>query len=195
MFQCAQPGCNFKTSHSKSFDGHLLIHEKDPERQYPFAYKYSGCDFRRRYKCEMAEHERHHKTSKLRLSCKLCPDRHYPDTKSFHFHQCLADNKNSYKCSLCNYAVCDKYTLRKHVRQRHEAYSPTVFVLRRKRIKAGTALDEKNVRVRRKAQSNSYMEQRSRHNCGTDKDYSQLKSSVFDKTLIILLKRIRVESL
>ena len=40
----------------------------------------------------MVKHERHHKTSKswLRLLDKLCPDKHYPNTKSLNFHQCNA---------------------------------------------------------------------------------------------------------
>ena len=45
---CTQPGCNYGTNYHTSFRRHLLTHEEDPKKRYPFTCAFPNCDFRRR---------------------------------------------------------------------------------------------------------------------------------------------------
>ena len=47
---CDFSGCGYSTSYAFAFKNHMLIHEQDPEKQYPFACAFPGCDFRRRFR-------------------------------------------------------------------------------------------------------------------------------------------------
>lgn len=118
-FKCHVLQCNFQTNHGHAFKNHLLIHEEDPQRQFPFACAFPGCDFRRRYKRQVTSHELLHRTSELQLRCKKCPDKYYPDKSSLFFHDCIAHDRKSYKCPMCNYAACKPCSLSNHVRTVH----------------------------------------------------------------------------
>ena len=119
-FKCHVLGCNLRTNYPEALKKHLLTHEKDPDKQFPFTCSFEGCDFRRRSRSEMASHERRHKSSKLKLKCQICPNRVYPDRNSLYFHKCTKHNHRSFKCSMCDYVVCQKVNLMKHIRTRHD---------------------------------------------------------------------------
>lgn len=119
-FVCDQAGCGFKTNTSSSFNAHMLLHEKEPEKQFPFLCSFPNCDYRRRLNQEIKRHERQHETCQIELQCKLCPNMRYPDPKSLYFHECLNHNKRSHKCSMCDYSVGNPSSLRKHIRKFHD---------------------------------------------------------------------------
>ena len=81
-FKCPSLDCYYETNYSLSFNNHVLRHEEDPQKRFPFPCSFPGCDFRRRYKEQMASHELEHETSGLELKCKLCPGKRYPDRQS-----------------------------------------------------------------------------------------------------------------
>ena len=118
-FKCDYVACYFKTNNSSSFRRHKLIHEKDPERQFPFGCNFPGCDFRRRTKLEIEKHQELHKTSEFLLSCKLCPNI-YPDHTSLSFHQCMKHAKTSFTCSVCDFTAPMKCVVGRHYRECHD---------------------------------------------------------------------------
>ena len=86
-FHCEQAGCNFKTNYAQGLRKHMLIHERDPERQFPVACSFPGCNYRRRIAGEMTMHERGHGTSKMQFKCKHCRPNmfSYPDIRTRYF--------------------------------------------------------------------------------------------------------------
>ena len=119
-FQCEEPGCNFKTNYLNAFKKHLLIHEQDPERQFPVSCTFPGCDFRRRITAEMIVHERRHNTSKVQFKWKICPNKFtHPDKHSLLFHNYLRYKEIPFKCSMCDFGVLHKTALAHHIRERH----------------------------------------------------------------------------
>ena len=99
-FQCEQADCHFKTNVAQVLKKHLLLHEQDPERQFPIVCRVPGCDFRRRSTGEMNVHERIHETSKAQFKCKICPAKFsYPDKNSLLFHNYLRHKQIPFKCS------------------------------------------------------------------------------------------------
>ena len=98
----------------------MLIHEQGPERQFPVACSFPGCDFRRRVVEEIKLHERGHWTLKVKLKCEICPTKFgYPDKNSLLFHKYLRHNAIPFKCSMCVYGVLHKSALSHHIRDRH----------------------------------------------------------------------------
>ena len=118
-FHCDDGGCNFKTNAGRTLKTHKLLHEKDSDKQFPFTCTFPGCDYRRRAKCALKPHERVHETSRLQLTCKLCPTKHYPDAKSLRFHEFWSHRSRLYQCSLCAFGAPDKFKLESHKRRRH----------------------------------------------------------------------------
>ena len=110
--------CYFKTNDCSSYRRHKLIHEQDPQRQFPFGCNFPGCDFRRRTKPEMEKHQELHKTTEFLLSCKLCPNM-YPDHTSLSFHECMKHAKTSFTCSVCDFKAPLKCTAVRHYRECH----------------------------------------------------------------------------
>ena len=112
-FKCTSSDCNYKTNTAPHFKRHLLTHEDDPQKRYPFLCSFPGCDFRRRATDEIKCHEQKHQNSKLQLKCDLCPHRSYPDQSSLNFHQRIAHIKKSFQCSLCSYSGLTRLNLEK----------------------------------------------------------------------------------
>ena len=115
---CSSPGCSYSTNYPPGFQKHLLIHEKDPLKQFPFNCTILECDYRSRTITEMRKHERSHAISKIRLKCKLCQMDQFPDKHSLRFHEYLNHGK-SYQCSFCSYYGISKRALSLHLRTRH----------------------------------------------------------------------------
>ena len=118
-FKCTNEDCNYKTNYPPALRRHLRTHEDNPEKRYPFACSFPGCDFRRRATDEIKCHEQKHQNSKLELKCKLCPTRSYPDKNSLNFHERVAHIRRSYQCSVCSYAGLTRLNLEEHARECH----------------------------------------------------------------------------
>ena len=113
---CDVSGCQFKTNHAVALRAHRLIHETEPERRFPFACTFPGCDFRRRLRTKLKKHVQNHHSSKKQLRCPFCPNK-YPDRISFNFHKDLIHNeKTCYRCPNCNFNVRFKRHLNNHMR-------------------------------------------------------------------------------
>ena len=139
--KCDKPGCTFKTNFSSGLKRHLLVHGDDLQSQFPFACTFTGCDFRRKIKSEMVQHELQHETCKVQLKCKICSKGGYPDKLSLHFHSFNYHDQKSWKCSLCDYAASHKCTLQRHIKTHHNDGSMEVQGPgsdRRSRIGTGT---------------------------------------------------------
>ena len=122
-FKCDNIGCNFQTNCGQVLKKHVLLHDEDPKRKYPFPCNFPGCDFRRRKKCELRSHEqRHEMRSTPDIKCELCPNRSYPDTASLKYHRWVEHSQNVYKCSKCNYIASSNTTLTNHVRLSHDGF-------------------------------------------------------------------------
>ena len=118
-FHCDAGGCSYKTDYWQHLKTHELMHEKDPQRQFPFPCAFPNCDYRRKSTAAIKLHELAHQTSKLHLTCRLCPDQHYPDAKTLRFHEFMSHRSKLHECSLCSYAARSKYSLADHKRRRH----------------------------------------------------------------------------
>ena len=130
-FKCPAPDCKYETNYIFSFNNHVLCHEEDPEKRFPFACTFPGCDFRRTSKYRMASHELQHETSGLQLECKFCPGRCYPDGPSLFFHDCIAHNRKRHKCPRCNFAASKKSNWIKHMRRIHNLEAGRPYGLRK----------------------------------------------------------------
>ena len=115
VFKCHIASCLFQSNFSHNLKNHMLCHEQDPERRWPFQCPFKGCDYRRSTKRELAPHERHHSTSRTSLKCELCPRKYYPDSVSLGFHRFLCHNDGRYTCSVCKYPAYSASNLTNHV--------------------------------------------------------------------------------
>ena len=140
QFRCGTPDCKYETNYVLSLNKHVLCHEEDPKKRFPFPCTFPGCDFRRRHKKQMASHELLNETSGLQLECKLCPGKHYPDGLSLFFHDCIAHNRKRHKCPLCNFAASKKSNRTKHMRRIHNSKDGSQdWVRERKNVGTRTA--------------------------------------------------------
>ena len=112
--QCDASGCQFKTNFPTALRNHMLIHETEPERRFPFACPFPECDFRRRLRQKLKTHVQNHKSSRRKLKCPSCPNK-YPDFISLNFHKDLIHEKICYRCPKCNYNARYKRNLDYHL--------------------------------------------------------------------------------
>ena len=119
QLKCEKPGCTFTTNFSSGLRRHLLVHGPDLQSHFPFACTFAACDFRRKLKSEMVQHELKHEASQIQLTCKICFKSGYPDKLSVHFHNSNYHDQKSWKCPLCDYAASHKCTLQRHIKKYH----------------------------------------------------------------------------
>ena len=119
QFKCDKPGCTFETNFSSGLKKHLLVHEDGIQSHFPLACSFPGCHFRRKRKSEMVQHELRHETCKVPLKCKICLNSGYLDKLSLRFHNFKYHDQRSWNCSMCDYAVCFKSPLQRHIQTHH----------------------------------------------------------------------------
>ena len=114
VFKCRKSSYLFQAGFPHSLRNHILCHEKDPERRFPFQCPFEGCDYRRRTKAQLAPRERQHSTSRTSQKCGLCPRKCYPDSVSLRFHRFFCHNDGRYTCSVCKYPARNGSDLTSH---------------------------------------------------------------------------------
>lgn len=80
-FKCDNAKCKYQTNDTYSFKRHLLLHKKDPKRQFPFARTPPECDFRGRYGDKTKVLEKIHAQPADSLTRHIQESR-YPDPES-----------------------------------------------------------------------------------------------------------------
>ena len=185
-FMCDFSGCGYSTSYAFAFKNHMLIHEQDPEKQYPFACAFPGCDFRRRFRRQMQLHEKRHTeiTSEHELfKCGLCPES-YPDKVSLDFHDSMIHKTESYKCSQCSYTTRILPNLSQHSRHHHH------------RSRKSVGLTEKVLQMKKAGGSRNSREVTSRRKRFQGKNkIVDITASVTHKHPIIILQKIHINIL
>ena len=119
-FKCTTAYCKYKTNYQPSFRSHLLTHEDDPEKRYPFPCSFPGCDFRRRGTYEIKHHEQKHQNSNRQLKCKLCPSRSYSDKNSLSFHEKIAHARESHQRPMCSFSELTRMLFDEHTSECHQ---------------------------------------------------------------------------
>ena len=190
---CKHRGCNYKTNHSTLFQKHLLLHEDDPKKQFPFSCSFPTCDYRVRSKANMNTHKRMHQTSKVQLKCQSCRSKYcFPDRKSLEFHRCMIhDEGKCYKCTVCNYICFWKLSLTRHIHDVHNDSSNNsrndVVALNAEARQTGAVAkisNEKHSQTISKCQSPTFV---------VSDEFSAFKHRVQHRVPIVLLDRITIK--
>ena len=184
-FVCDFPGCGYTTSYVSGFKHHRLIHEQDPEKQYPFACAFPGCDFRRRFRTQIQLHEKRHSeinSGRELFKCDLCT-KNYPDKVSLDFHDSMIHKTESYKCSQCSYTTRIERNLWQHSRHHH-------------RSRTSVGVTKKVLQMRKAGGSRNSREVTCRgQKFRAGNEIVDMSASVTQKIPVVILQKIRIKIL
>ena len=119
-FKCTHPACHHETDNPRAYKRHILTHETSIEKQWRFPCRFPGCDYRRKIKGQLMQHEQLHQVSSMQLQCESCPHRSFPDIETRRFHNLISHSKPPFKCSRCDYSGSKRKYLFSHIRYQHK---------------------------------------------------------------------------